>query len=107
MKNKVLIVLFALAIATPALAQDVNVEPAAAAAPASVAEPVAAVNAGPRELIVSSDGRRIGRVMRLTADGSPRVIFASRIVTIPASTLTRADGRLVTSLTRAEVGALD
>jgi hypothetical protein len=63
-------------------------------------------------LVRSSDGKRIGRVDRIVTgqDGQPvsaSVIYDSRFVYIPVSTLTVAeDGRMTTSLSRKEVSAL-
>lgn len=99
--KKTMLIALALAFATPAFAQDTT--PAQSPAVAAAAE---AVTVARRELIVTADGERVGRVDRFSADGSPRVIVHGRFVTIPRSTLSRADGRLVTSLSWAEVLAL-
>lgn len=61
--------------------------------------------------IISADSKTIGRVDAVSKakDGSPiaaAVIYDSRYVRIPVSTLTPADGGFKTSLTRAEVSAL-
>ncbi|SFR91276.1 hypothetical protein [Sphingomonas jatrophae] len=63
-------------------------------------------------VIVSSDGKRIGRIDRIVNDaaGQPStasVIFDSHFVYVPVSTLTVAEnGRATTSLSRKEVAAL-
>ena len=55
--------------------------------------------------IITSDGKRVGPIDRIVADnsGAPQsaaVIFDSRFIYIPASTLTPGDnGRVTTSLT--------
>jgi hypothetical protein len=59
-------------------------------------------------LLWSSEGKRIGRIDRVFAakDGTPlsaSVIFESRFVYVPASTITASDSGLKTSLTRAEI----
>lgn len=90
----------ALLAATPALAQE--------AAPAAAAQAAVAFKRG--EKIVSSDGASIGRIESISRkDEIPtavRVIFDARFVSIPVSTLSRTDNRLVTSLSRKEVSAL-
>ena len=105
MKRHVIVGLLALALAAPAFAEE--------AAPVAVEVATASVAAPPalvverRELILSADGARVGNVMSLNEDGSPRVIFNQKVLTIPASTLSRADGRLVTSLTHRDLMRMD
>lgn len=50
--------------------------------------------------IFSADGKRIGVVYRVTADGSPQVIINGKMVTIPASTVSATDGKYQTSLSK-------
>lgn len=62
-------------------------------------------------LLLSSDGKRIGRIERVVtgADGTPvsvSLIADSRFVYIPASTIAASGNGLSTSLTRAEVRKL-
>lgn len=62
-------------------------------------------------LLVTSDGKRVGRIDRVItgANGEPKsvsVIYDSRFVYVPVSSLTMGDGRVTTSLTRKEVAAL-
>jgi len=85
-----------LAIAAPVGAQE--------AAPA----PAAAVDLRPGMVIVSSDGRRIGRIERVLGEsGAPTgvtVIKDSKFVTVPAGTLSSGEhGRVVTSLAYRDV----
>lgn len=49
---------------------------------------------------------RVGKIDRVNADGSVRVIFEERFITIPADTLSVKDGEVTTSLTRREVSRL-
>jgi hypothetical protein len=55
------------------------------------------------KMLVAADGARIGAVYRVTEDGSAQVIIDGKMVSIPANTLSAADGKLTTSLTRQEV----
>lgn len=78
-----------------------------AAPPAAAAPTVLKTGA----LLVSSDGKRVGRIERVVkgTDGAPlsaSVIFDSRIVYVPASTIAAAERGYSTSLTRAQVRAL-
>ncbi len=86
------------------------------AAMAQAASPVAdATSAGPaikgNEVLRSSDGRRIGTVDRvvLGQDRSPvavSLVVGSRFVKVPVSTITAANGGLVTSLSYDEIKKL-
>ena len=78
-----------------------------AAALLAAAAPALADTAGIHEGQVVRDANnvRLGTVDRVSADGV-RIIFGARIVTIPAATVTAADGKTSTSLTRAEVAKL-
>jgi hypothetical protein len=58
------------------------------------------------KMIVTSNGARLGAVYRVTSDGSAQVIIDGKMVTIPASTLSVSDGKLMTSLSKAEVRKL-
>jgi hypothetical protein len=58
------------------------------------------------QMLVAANGARLGTVYRLTADGSPQVIIDGRMVTIPATTLSVSDGKLVTSLSKSAVTAI-
>jgi hypothetical protein len=49
------------------------------------------------------DGRRIGKVSNVNQDGSAKVIFESRIITVPGPTLNMVDGKLATSLSVREL----
>ena len=64
------------------------------------------VLAAPGKLVVTSTGARLGAVHRVTDDGSAQLIIEGKMVTIPASTLSLADGKLTTSLSKADVRKL-
>ena len=83
---------------------------AALIAGSAVAADVAVPKAG--SMIVTSDGKRIGQIDRIVTDRSGQplsasVIYDSRFVYVPVSTLTvDANGRATTSLSRKELTAL-
>lgn len=108
MKKHLVMGLMAFAFAGPAFAEDVAPAPVEAAAmtEASAPEATAPVVIERREMIVSASGARVGNVISLNADGSPRVIFEEKVVSIPLDTLSRVDGRLVTSLSFRDLRSL-
>lgn len=56
--------------------------------------------------LVTVDGARLGQVYRVGPDGAAEMIIDGRMVAVPASTLSSVDGRLVTSLRKSQVLAL-
>ena len=81
---------------------------AAQAAPdaaAASAAPTAAV-AEKGKMLVAANGARLGAVYRVGPDGSAQIIIDGKLVTVPANTISIADGKLTTSLTKSEVIAL-
>lgn len=89
---------------SPAAAEEALVP--AAATPVSAEAPATTVVAARGQLVVAANGARMGRVSRLASDGSPQVIVDGRLVTVPLSTLSVVDGRLVSTLTANEIGSL-
>lgn len=75
------------------------------AAPAFADQPAAAV-ATPGKVLLAAGGARLGPVYRVGADGSAQVIIDGRLIAIPASTLSVADGKLTTSLSKKEVNSI-
>ena len=80
----------------PAAAQAAPDAPAASAAP--VAEK--------GKMLVAANGARLGAIYRVGPDGSAQIIIDGKLVTVPANTISIADGKLTTSLTKSEVIAL-
>lgn len=72
------------------------------ATPASAGAPVAVKG----KMLVSSNGSRLGVIYRVGPDGSAQIIIDGKLVTVPASTLSAADGKVVTSLSKSEILAL-
>jgi len=72
---------------------------------AAVAEEGAAV-ASEGKMLLAANGARLGAVYRVTADGSAQVIVDGKLVTIPASTLSVTEGKLMTSLSKGEIRKL-
>jgi hypothetical protein len=58
------------------------------------------------KVLVTVDGARLGQVYRVGSDGAAQMILDGKIVSVPASTLSSVEGRLVTSLRKNEVLAL-
>lgn len=58
------------------------------------------------QMLVGANGARLGPVYRIGADGSAQIFIDGKLVSIPAATLSTANGRLVTSLSKSEVLAL-
>jgi hypothetical protein len=81
--------------ATAAVAEDQSGTVAANAAAASKGQ-----------LLLAANGARLGTVYRLTAAGSPQVIIEGRMVTIPATTLSVSNGKLMTSLSKTAVSEI-
>jgi opacity protein-like surface antigen len=91
MKKFVVAALIA-AVATPAVAAD-------AVAPSKLTVSVS-------QPLFDKDGKRVGNVYRVASDGSPQLIIdEGRLVTVPATTLTEANGKLTTSLTKRQITA--
>ena len=63
----------------------------------------ASVAATAGKMLYGPDGQRIGAVYRAAANGDAQLIVNSRLVTVPAATLSLANGKLATSLTKAEI----
>lgn len=94
-----LIVIAALAASvSPAISQS------GATAQSAIAKPVA-----PKRGATIFDGtaNRLGTVLAVRDNGSVVIQFRSANVTVPAETLSVVNGKLTTSLTRAEVGKLN
>ena len=77
---------------------------------AQEAAPAAAVTAKSGTILKTSDGKRVGRIERVVSkDGAPvsvAIIYDSRFVYVPYSTLSASDSGLVTSLSRADLRKL-
>jgi hypothetical protein len=69
-------------------------------------EQAAAVSPVKGSMLVAANGARLAPIYRIGPDGSPQIILEGKMLTIPAATLSMADGRLTTSLTKSEVLAL-
>lgn len=98
---KTLAIALMMTLAAPALAQTT----------APVTAPIAATAVKKGQHLKDANGVRLGEIDRVAAadDGSVaavRIIFAQHFVTIPGSTLTLVDGKLVTSMTKSEIGKL-
>jgi hypothetical protein len=86
-------VLICVFVTVPAVAQD-------AASPQTDHAPVVATKG---KMLVAVNGARLGPVYRVTSDGSVQVIIDGKMATIPATTLSLANGELTTSLSKNDV----
>lgn len=87
------------AVVLPAAAQGTSEGASApAAASASVAEK--------GKMLTAANGARLGIVYRVGPDGSAQVIIDGKMVAVPGNTLSMADGKLTTRLTKSQVLAL-
>lgn len=57
------------------------------------------------QVVRDASNVRVGSVDRVGADGV-RIIFDSRFVTLPSNTITVTDGKVTTTLSKAEVARL-
>lgn len=87
---------FAVAPAAFASDSDPSVSVAASAQTAKVD-----VRAG--KMIYGANGQRIAAAYRVTQNGTVQVILNSKLVSIPADTLSEVDGKITTSLTKADL----
>ncbi|HEX7857932.1 MAG TPA: hypothetical protein VF503_29990 [Sphingobium sp.] len=65
-----------------------------------LASPAIAGGVEKGQMLFDNGGTRLGVIYKVTADGSAQIIFDGRLITVPASTITDAAGRLQTSLTK-------
>jgi hypothetical protein len=61
-----------------------------------------AVSAG--KGLYDSAGHRVGSIYRVTNEGDAQVILNGKLVTVPASTLSEVNGKITTSISRADLG---
>jgi hypothetical protein len=80
-------------VAAPAMAGD---------APAM---PVTSVVPTKGKMLLASDGARLAPVYRVGDEG-PQIILDGRMVTVPGNTVALVDGKLTTTLSKAQVIAL-
>lgn len=81
--------------------------PAAYAAESSQSVQAATEGAGVQvdagKMLYSAAGTRIASVYRVSAEGNPQVIIDGRLITVPSATLSQANGKLTTSLTKRDL----
>ncbi|MFM5931769.1 MAG: hypothetical protein ACKOPQ_12750 [Novosphingobium sp.] len=75
-----------------------------AIAPAAVnAQDSAPAGAVAGKTLYNSKGSRVAAIYRVTQAGAVQVILEGKLVTVPNSSLTEQDGKVVTSLSKAEL----
>ena len=62
-----------------------------------------AVSVSAGKMLYAADGKRLGQVYRVTANGDIQLILSTRLVTVPASTLSDVDGKVTTSLSKSDL----
>jgi len=53
--------------------------------------------------IFTNDGKRIGVVYRVTSEGAAQLILNGKLITIPAASISAADGKYQTNLSKKEL----
>jgi hypothetical protein len=86
------------ALATVAIAAEEPSSPAAVSA--------SSMKVAKGQMLVGADGGRLAAVTRVSPDGSPQIIMDGKLITVPIATVSMADGKLKTSLTKSQVLAL-
>jgi hypothetical protein len=61
-----------------------------------------AVSAG--KMLYDSSGKRVALINRVTSEGNAQVILDGKLVNVPASTLSEANGKITTSMSKADLG---
>jgi hypothetical protein len=68
----------------------------------------AAASAGSKgKMLIAANGARLGPIYRIGADGAAQIFIDGKLVSIPVTTLSTANGKLTTSLSKSEVLALN
>ena len=62
-----------------------------------------AVSVTTGKMIYGADGNRIAPIYRVTASGDVQIILSSRLVTVPAASLSDVNGKVTTSLSKTEI----
>lgn len=75
-------------------------------ASAGAQEASAPVAAAKGKMLFAANGGRLGSIYRVGDDGSVQLILDGKMKTVPGNTLSMADGKLTTSLSKAEVISL-
>jgi hypothetical protein len=89
------------AIVLGAALLSAGVAPAVAMADEAAASASVEVKRG--DMLYTADGKRVGNVYRVSAAGDAELIYRGKMITVPAATLSKGEGKLTTSLTLAEV----
>ena len=55
------------------------------------------------KMLYTASGNRLAAIYRVAADGNAQIILNGKMVNVPASSLTAADGKLTTSLSKKDL----
>jgi hypothetical protein len=80
---------------------------AAAQTPSSSEAATIAAAASKGKMLVAANGARLGPVYRVGADGSAQIFIDGKLVSVPVGTLSSANGKLTTTLSKSEVLTLN
>ena len=58
------------------------------------------------DMLYTADGKRLGNVYRVSANGDAQLIYRGKMITVAVGTLTAAEGKLTTTMTLDEVRKL-
>lgn len=93
--KKLFILLSLAALSTSSLL--VGVDKAFAAENAAVTSPAVG------KMLFSTGGKKLATVYKIAVSGAPQVLLDGKLVTVPASSLTEVDGKVVTSLSKRDL----
>ncbi|MBM3596043.1 MAG: hypothetical protein FJX31_09785 [Alphaproteobacteria bacterium] len=69
----------------------------------AMAQGTATVEAKRGDMLYNPDDKRVGNVYRVSIEGDAQLIYRSKMIAVPPSTLSKDGGKLTTSLTLDEV----
>lgn len=102
--NKIATLAFAATLATFALLPvAVNAAETSQTVRAATDAAAPAVSATAGQTLYSANGSRVAAIYRVTQAGVVQVILDGRLITVPASSLSSVDGKVVTSLTKSQL----
>jgi hypothetical protein len=93
---RICVVVFMCAFATATIAADEQSSPNTATVTAAVKG----------NMLFDANGARLSNVYRVNPDGGVQIIMEGKLITVPASSLSTANGKLTTSLSKSAVLAL-
>jgi hypothetical protein len=93
---RICVVVFMCAFATASMAADEQSSPNTTAATVAIKG----------NMLFDVSGARLANVYRVNPDGGVQIIMEGKLITVPASSLSTANGKLTTSLSKSAVLAI-